>query len=90
MEFGKEYLKDTPNAQLLVMDVHNLQFQDQELFDVILCLQNGLSAMKIEPVGFIWCVPFGKARTFVCQRKKEGCRYRKNDCESARKQNRTK
>lgn len=37
----------------MVMNVHNLQFHDQELFDVILCLQNGLSAMKIEPVGFI-------------------------------------
>mgnify|MGYP001408301265 FL=1 len=35
----------------MVMDAHNLQFQ--ELYDVLLCLQNGLSAMKVEPVEFI-------------------------------------
>lgn len=51
VELGKEYLSDTPNAQLMVMDAHNLQFG--ELFDVVLCLQNGLSAMKVEPVEFI-------------------------------------
>ncbi len=51
MDFGKEYLNDMPNAKLMVMDAHNLQFQ--ESFDVILCLQNGLSAMKAEPVEFI-------------------------------------
>jgi len=51
VDFGKEYLSDTPNANLMVMDAHNLQFQ--ELFDVALCLQNALSAMKVEPVEFI-------------------------------------
>jgi len=29
VEFGKEYLKDTPNAQLMVMDVHIAWFQEQ-------------------------------------------------------------
>ena len=49
--FGQDYLLDTPNAQLVVMDAHHLHF-DQP-FDVILCLQNGLSAMRTEPVTFI-------------------------------------
>lgn len=51
VEFGKEYLSNTPNAKLMVMDAHNLHFQ--ELFDVALCLQNGLSAMKVEPIEFV-------------------------------------
>ena len=42
---SKEYLQDSPNAEILTMDVNNLTFQEK--FDVILCLQNGLSAMKI-------------------------------------------
>ncbi|SHK65137.1 class I SAM-dependent methyltransferase [Paramaledivibacter caminithermalis] len=45
VSLGKEYLKDTPNAEIMTMDVHNLTFKEK--FDVILCLQNGLSAMKI-------------------------------------------
>lgn len=49
--FGNTYLKDTPNARLQVMDVHNLDFRNP--FDVILCLQNGMSAMKIQPTEYI-------------------------------------
>ncbi len=49
--FGKEYLKDTKNAQIKVVDVHKLEFKEK--FDVILCLQNGLSAMKVEPNTFV-------------------------------------
>ena len=45
VKFGNEYLKNTSNAKMMVMDVHNLTIKDS--FDVILCLQNGLSAMKI-------------------------------------------
>lgn len=41
---GNEYLKENPNARIAKMDVHNLEL-DKE-YDVILCLQNGLSAMK--------------------------------------------
>ncbi|WP_269478142.1 class I SAM-dependent methyltransferase [Hominibacterium faecale] len=40
---SKEYLKDYPNASMVVMDVHAMDFD--QVFDVILCLQNGLSAM---------------------------------------------
>ncbi len=41
---GNEYLKENSNARIVKMDVHNLEL-DKE-YDVILCLQNGLSAMK--------------------------------------------
>lgn len=49
--FGREYLKAVENADLMVMDAHRLSFEEH--FDVILCLQNGLSAMKIEPMSYI-------------------------------------
>ncbi len=49
--FGREYLKKVETADLMVMDAHRLSFK--EPFDVILCLQNGLSAMKIEPMSYI-------------------------------------
>lgn len=45
VELGNEYLKDDPNAKLLNMDVHNADIDEK--YDVVLCLQNGLSAMKI-------------------------------------------
>ncbi len=51
VNFGMEYLEGVENARLIVMDVHNLELDG--LFDVILCLQNGLSAMKIEPLSYI-------------------------------------
>ena len=51
VEFGREYLKEMENAQLLIMDAHHIQLEAS--FDVILCLQNGLSAMKVFPdVGY--------------------------------------
>ncbi|MBF8984830.1 class I SAM-dependent methyltransferase [Lutibacter sp. B2] len=45
VSLGNEYLKDSPNAEIMTMDVINLTFEEK--FDVILCLQNGLSAMKV-------------------------------------------
>ena len=42
--FGKEYLKEFANVSLMVTDAHNLDFEEK--FDVTLCLQNGLSALK--------------------------------------------
>lgn len=44
--FGQKYLKDSPNCQLKMMDAHKLDFNSE--FDVVICLQNGLSAMKGE------------------------------------------
>lgn len=45
--YGTDYLADCPNASLQVMDAHAIRFD--EGFDAVLCLQNGLSAMKGEP-----------------------------------------
>ena len=47
VRLGREYLKDFPNCALLVMDAHAPLFR--ETFDRVLCLQNGLSAMKGDP-----------------------------------------
>ena len=41
---GKNYLKDHPNCRLMTMDCHHLDFEAE--FDLVLCLQNGLSSMK--------------------------------------------
>ncbi len=46
VEAGREYLKDYANASMVVMDVHNMEFPNH--FDVILCMQNGLSAMRAD------------------------------------------
>jgi len=42
--FSKDYLNDCKNSQMLVMDAKNIQLHKK--FDVILCLQNTLSAMR--------------------------------------------
>lgn len=64
VRFGKEYLKDCPNCNLMVMDVHKMHFETE--FDIVLCLQNGLSAMKGDPLHTIQrsiraLIPGGKA-----------------------------
>lgn len=46
VKLSKEYLKDIPNTSMISMDVHNMSFDRP--FDVILCLQNGLSAMRAD------------------------------------------
>ncbi len=46
VNFGKDYLKDCKNCDLRVMNAHDLAFAEE--FDVVLCLQNGLSALKGE------------------------------------------
>ena len=46
VDFGKKYLKDVSNTLLKVMDANKLDLEEK--FDVVLCLQNGLSAMKNE------------------------------------------
>jgi len=49
--FGQKYLKDSPKCRLKVMDAHKLEFGAE--FDVVICLQNGLSAMKGEALNLI-------------------------------------
>lgn len=43
---GREYLRDCPNASMVVMDAHEMRFEEK--FDVVLCLQNALSAMRAD------------------------------------------
>ncbi len=42
--FGNDYLSDFPNANLEQMDLHSMSID--KTYDVVLCLQNGLSAMR--------------------------------------------
>ena len=51
VDFGREYLAQTPNAELVVMDAHELMLEQK--FDIVLCLQNALSAMKTRPLEYI-------------------------------------
>ena len=49
--YGEEYLKDYPNCRLFVMDIHEMRLERK--YDVALCLQNGLSAVKGDALGTI-------------------------------------
>lgn len=51
VDFGEEYLKDTPNCQLKVMNAHRLELDTE--FDIVICLQNGISALKGEALNLI-------------------------------------
>ncbi len=51
VRFGKDYLQDAPNCRLLVMDAHGMEFEGE--FDVVCCLQNGLSAIKGDPQNLV-------------------------------------
>ncbi len=47
INFGREYIKGIDNVMLSVMNANDLEFDCE--FDVVLCLQNGLSAIKNDP-----------------------------------------
>ena len=47
VRMGREYLKGVPNASMVAMDAHKITFPPQS-FDVTLCLQNALSAMRAD------------------------------------------
>ena len=51
VEFGKEHLKEFPHIHLMTMDAHKLDFENE--FDAVLCLQNGLSALKGDALNLI-------------------------------------
>jgi 2-polyprenyl-6-hydroxyphenyl methylase/3-demethylubiquinone-9 3-methyltransferase len=51
VRFGEEYLQDVPNCRLVVMDAHRMEFDNE--FDVVCCLQNGLSAIKGDPENLV-------------------------------------
>lgn len=49
--FGREWTKEIPNLRLHVMDANALDFEEE--FDRVLCLQNGLSAIKGDPFDLV-------------------------------------
>jgi len=51
VELGRDYINKCPNCSIQMMDAHNLEFDEE--FDVVLCLQNGLSAIKGQPINLI-------------------------------------
>jgi 2-polyprenyl-6-hydroxyphenyl methylase/3-demethylubiquinone-9 3-methyltransferase len=50
---AREFLRDIPNLQLLEMDAINLAFLDDS-FDVVICIQNGISAFQVDSKRLIW------------------------------------
>lgn len=49
LEFGRAALADRATCELLEMDAGALTFPDG-MFDVVVCIQNGVSAFKVEPL----------------------------------------
>ena len=48
LELGAEFLREKRHCRLLQMDAAVLAFKDRT-FDLVACLQNGLSAFKVDP-----------------------------------------
>lgn len=51
IRLAQAYCKDQPNCSFQVMDAFHLDFE--EAFDAVICLQNGLSAIKGQPLALI-------------------------------------
>ncbi|MEE8340990.1 MAG: class I SAM-dependent methyltransferase, partial [Candidatus Neomarinimicrobiota bacterium] len=49
IRFAKEFVKNVENCEFHVMNANNLKFADKT-FDLVFCIQNGISAFKISPV----------------------------------------
>lgn len=47
LDFGRQMLSNTPNHRLVCMDAVSLGFKDQS-FDVVVCIQNGISAFHVD------------------------------------------
>lgn len=50
--YGKRFLHGIQNCVLMEMDAAHLSFPDH-LFDAVICVQNGISALKVEPITLI-------------------------------------
>jgi len=48
ISYGKYFLNGVENCVLMEMDAAKLSFPDN-IFDVVICIQNGISAFKVEP-----------------------------------------
>jgi 2-polyprenyl-6-hydroxyphenyl methylase/3-demethylubiquinone-9 3-methyltransferase len=51
IKFGRKYLKEFTNIRLEVMDAHTISFKEE--FNMVLCLQNALSALKGDALSLI-------------------------------------
>jgi len=49
INYGKLFLHGVQKCVLMEMDAGNLKFPDK-IFDTIICIQNGISAFKVEPL----------------------------------------
>jgi len=49
---AQNHLSEYKNVEVILMDAEFLGFRDNQ-FDVVLCIQNGLSAFKIKPVKLV-------------------------------------
>lgn len=47
IQYGQKYLESIPNCHLMEMDAANLIFPDND-FDVVVCIQNGISAFHTD------------------------------------------
>lgn len=52
LHYGKSNMGESAPAQLVQMDAGKTSFQSDS-FDIVICIQNGLSAFKIEPKALI-------------------------------------
>jgi len=52
LSYGKPLLAAYPNCGMVAMDARRLGFRDGA-FDVVLCIQNGISAFKIDPLALM-------------------------------------
>jgi 2-polyprenyl-6-hydroxyphenyl methylase/3-demethylubiquinone-9 3-methyltransferase len=50
--YGKQFLHGVQKCVLMEMDAGNLKFPDK-IFDTVICVQNGISAFKVEPLTLI-------------------------------------
>lgn len=48
IQYGQKYVESIHNCFLMEMDAANLTFSDNR-FDVVVCIQNGISAFKVDP-----------------------------------------
>ncbi|NOY36304.1 MAG: class I SAM-dependent methyltransferase [Chlorobi bacterium] len=52
IQLAKKIIENHDNCEFYTMDAVNLKFADN-LFDKVVCVQNGISAFKVDPAGLI-------------------------------------
>lgn len=52
INYGKQFLHGVQKCVLMEMDAGHLKFPDK-IFDTVICIQNGISAFKVEPLTLI-------------------------------------